>query len=135
MRRARYKPIPLMSVSAAACALNCATAQDHAGISFHFGVCFFLFLFCLCQASHEQSNSELHRLVSENESLRDRLKTVVQSPLSDSEKQQLIRNTQRLHSSAPASIALPNVSVCVCKWSGKLVANKFLTSIFPSIAL
>uniref|UniRef100_A0A182U0H3 Uncharacterized protein n=1 Tax=Anopheles melas TaxID=34690 RepID=A0A182U0H3_9DIPT len=60
------------------------------------------------KASHEQSNSELHRLVSENESLRDRLKTVVQSPLSDSEKQQLIRNTQRLHSSAPASIALPN---------------------------
>ncbi|XP_041767472.1 cytospin-A-like isoform X2 [Anopheles merus] len=60
------------------------------------------------KASHEQSNSELHRLVNENESLRDRLKTVVQSPLSDSEKQQLIRNTQRLHSSAPASIALPN---------------------------
>ncbi|XP_035896017.1 cytospin-A isoform X2 [Anopheles stephensi] len=60
------------------------------------------------KASHEQSNGELHRLLSENESLRDRLKTVVQSPLSDSEKQQLIRNTQRLHSSAPASIALPN---------------------------
>ncbi|XP_058129555.1 cytospin-A [Anopheles ziemanni] len=60
------------------------------------------------KASHEQSNSELHRLLNENESLRDRLKTVVQSPLSDSEKQQLIRNTQRLHSSAPASIALPN---------------------------
>ncbi|XP_035773231.1 cytospin-A-like isoform X2 [Anopheles albimanus] len=60
------------------------------------------------KTSHEQSNSELHRLLNENESLRDRLKTVVQSPLSDSEKQQLIRNTQRLHSSAPASIALPN---------------------------
>uniref|UniRef100_A0AAG5CYI8 Uncharacterized protein n=1 Tax=Anopheles atroparvus TaxID=41427 RepID=A0AAG5CYI8_ANOAO len=60
------------------------------------------------KASHEQSNGELHRLLNENESLRDRLKTVVQSPLSDSEKQQLIRNTQRLHSSAPASIALPN---------------------------
>ncbi|XP_049547320.1 cytospin-A-like isoform X5 [Anopheles darlingi] len=60
------------------------------------------------KTSHEQSNGELHRLLNENESLRDRLKTVVQSPLSDSEKQQLIRNTQRLHSSAPASIALPN---------------------------
>lgn len=33
-----------VSVSAAACALNCATAQDHAGISFHFGVCFFVFV-------------------------------------------------------------------------------------------
>uniref|UniRef100_A0A182SHL3 cGMP-dependent protein kinase interacting domain-containing protein n=1 Tax=Anopheles maculatus TaxID=74869 RepID=A0A182SHL3_9DIPT len=41
------------------------------------------------KASHEQSNGELHRLLNENESLRDRLKTVVQSPLSDSEKQQL----------------------------------------------
>ncbi|XP_052902446.1 cytospin-A [Anopheles moucheti] len=60
------------------------------------------------KASHEQSNGELHRLLNENESLRDRLKTVVQSPLSDTEKQQLLRNTQRLHSSAPASIALPN---------------------------
>lgn len=56
------------------------------------------------------SNSELHRLLDENETLRDRLKTVVQSPLSDSEKQQIIRDSQRLHSSAPASIALPNVS-------------------------
>ncbi|XP_053680485.1 cytospin-A [Anopheles nili] len=58
---------------------------------------------------HEHSTGELHRLLNENESLRDRLKSVVQSPLSDSEKQQLIRNTQRLHSSAPASIALPNI--------------------------
>ncbi|XP_062558450.1 cytospin-A isoform X4 [Armigeres subalbatus] len=60
------------------------------------------------QTSQEMSSSELHRLLDENETLRDRLKTVVQSPLSDSEKQQIIRDSQRLHSSAPASIALPN---------------------------
>ncbi|EAT41174.1 AAEL007151-PA [Aedes aegypti] len=60
------------------------------------------------QTSQEMSNSELHRLLDENETLRDRLKSVVQSPLSDSEKQQIIRDSQRLHSSAPASIALPN---------------------------
>ncbi|XP_055549528.1 cytospin-A-like isoform X3 [Wyeomyia smithii] len=60
------------------------------------------------QASQEMSNNELHRLLDENESLRDRLKTIVQSPLSDSEKQQIIRESQRLHNSAPASIALPN---------------------------
>ncbi|XP_058452023.1 cytospin-A isoform X2 [Malaya genurostris] len=59
-------------------------------------------------ATQEISRSELHRLLDENESLRGRLKTVVQSPLSDSEKQQIIRDSQRLHSSAPASIALPN---------------------------
>ncbi|XP_053694684.1 cytospin-A-like isoform X2 [Sabethes cyaneus] len=60
------------------------------------------------QASQEISNKELHRLLDENESLRDRLKTIVQSPLSDSEKQQIIKESQRLHSSAPASIALPS---------------------------
>uniref|UniRef100_U5EFR0 Putative paramyosin n=1 Tax=Corethrella appendiculata TaxID=1370023 RepID=U5EFR0_9DIPT len=60
------------------------------------------------QTSHELSSNELNRLLNENETLRDRLKNVVQSPLSDSEKQQIIDNTQRLHSSAPASIALPN---------------------------
>ncbi|XP_058821269.1 cytospin-A-like isoform X7 [Topomyia yanbarensis] len=59
-------------------------------------------------ATQEISNNELHRLLDENETLRDRLKTVVQSPLSDSEKQQIIKDSQRLHSSAPASIALPN---------------------------
>lgn len=63
------------------------------------------------------SNSELHRLLDENETLRDRLKSVVQSPLSDSEKQQIIRDSQRLHSSAPASIALPNVSDMVVLYS------------------
>lgn len=60
------------------------------------------------QALHEASRSELHRLHDENETLRDHLKSIVQSPLSDNEKQQIIRDSQRLHSSAPASIALPN---------------------------
>lgn len=60
------------------------------------------------QALHEASRNELHRLHDENETLRDHLKSIVQSPLSDNEKQQIIRDSQRLHSSAPASIALPN---------------------------
>lgn len=42
----------------------------------------------------------------ENDLLRSRLRDIVQSPLSDTEKQQIILS-QRLHSSAPASIALP----------------------------
>ncbi|XP_055644182.1 cytospin-A isoform X7 [Toxorhynchites rutilus septentrionalis] len=59
------------------------------------------------QTSQEMSNNELHRLLNENETLRERLRTIVQSPLSDSEKHQIIKDSQRLHSSAPASIALP----------------------------
>lgn len=38
--------------------------------------------------------------------MRTRLHDVVQSPLSDTEKQQIIDDSHRLHSSAPASIAL-----------------------------
>uniref|UniRef100_A0A8D8J3Z7 Cytospin-A n=1 Tax=Culex pipiens TaxID=7175 RepID=A0A8D8J3Z7_CULPI len=60
------------------------------------------------QVLHEASRNELHRLHDENETLRDHLKSIVQSPLSDNEKQQIIRDSQRLHSSAPASIALPS---------------------------
>lgn len=60
------------------------------------------------QALHEASRNELHRLHDENDTLRDHLKSIVQSPLSDNEKQQIIRDSQRLHSSAPASIALPS---------------------------
>lgn len=56
------------------------------------------------------NSSKLIRLEEENETLRGRLRNMVQSPLSDAEKQQLIQDSQRLHSSAPASIALPNVS-------------------------
>lgn len=65
------------------------------------------------QQTNEMNNSKLIQLEEENESLRVRLRSVVQSPLSDAEKQQMIDNSQqRHHSSAPASISmtLPNVS-------------------------
>lgn len=50
---------------------------------------------------------ELERLAEENESLRAKLRDVAHSPLSDSEKQQLLLDASRLHNSAPASIAIP----------------------------
>lgn len=50
---------------------------------------------------------ELERLTEENEALRARLRDVAHSPLSDSEKQQLLLDASRLHNSAPASIAIP----------------------------
>ena len=62
------------------------------------------------QINQDKANNETQQLVEENESLRNRLRDVVHSPLSDAEKQQIIDDSQRLHSSAPASIALPNVS-------------------------
>lgn len=63
------------------------------------------------QQTNDINNSKLDQLEGENEMLRGRLRDVVQSPMSDNEKQQLIQDSQhRLHSSAPASIALPNVS-------------------------
>ncbi|XP_076232657.1 uncharacterized protein LOC143178092 isoform X2 [Calliopsis andreniformis] len=55
----------------------------------------------------EQHSLELERLTEENEALRVKLKDVAHSPLSDSEKQQLLLDTSRLHNSAPASIAIP----------------------------
>ncbi|XP_055907766.1 cytospin-A [Eupeodes corollae] len=62
------------------------------------------------QNLHEKSNMEIQKLKYENESLRNRLRDVVNSPLSDAEKHQIIQDSQRLHSSAPASIALPNAN-------------------------
>ncbi|XP_051171469.1 cytospin-A isoform X2 [Leptopilina boulardi] len=53
----------------------------------------------------DQHNSELERLARENEILRARLRDVSHSPLSDSEKQQLLDAT-RPHNSAPASIVI-----------------------------
>lgn len=52
----------------------------------------------------------MQKLADENQSLRNRLRDVVHSPLSDNEKQQIIDESHRLHNSAPASIAIPNVS-------------------------
>lgn len=61
--------------------------------------------------NYDKAIKESQQLIDENESLRNRLRDVVNSPLSDAEKQQIIDDSQhRLHSSAPASIALPNVN-------------------------
>lgn len=62
------------------------------------------------QKTNDLNNSKLGDLERENELLRGRLRVAVQTPLSDSEKQQMIQE-QRMHSSAPASIALPNVRI------------------------
>ncbi|XP_037935339.1 cytospin-A [Teleopsis dalmanni] len=62
------------------------------------------------QALQEKSQMEIVNLKYENESLRNRLRDVVNSPLSDAEKHQIIQDSQRLHSSAPASIALPSAT-------------------------
>jgi seryl-tRNA synthetase len=62
------------------------------------------------QQTNDMNNTRLGQLEEENESLRERLGNVVHSPLSDNEKQKIIQDSQhRLHSSAPASFALPNV--------------------------
>nr|CAI5836681.1 unnamed protein product [Callosobruchus analis] len=52
----------------------------------------------------EESNIQLEHLTAENTLLRNRLRDVAHSPLSDTEKQQLL-DSHRHHSSAPASIA------------------------------
>ncbi|XP_076254061.1 sperm antigen with calponin homology and coiled-coil domains split discs isoform X1 [Rhynchophorus ferrugineus] len=52
----------------------------------------------------EESNLEIEKLSEENTALRNRLRDVAHSPLSDNEKQQLLFES-RHHSSAPASIA------------------------------
>ncbi|XP_020277506.1 cytospin-A-like isoform X1 [Pseudomyrmex gracilis] len=58
-------------------------------------------------ALKEQHSLELERLTEENEVLCARLRDVAHSPLSDTEKQQLLLDASRLHNSAPASIAIP----------------------------
>lgn len=85
---------------------------------------------CLCalQINQDRGYSEMQKLSDENQTLRNRLRDVVHSPLSDTEKQQIIDDSQRLHSSAPASIALPNVSVFV--FSIVLIMPK-LIPVFP----
>ncbi|CAG9862559.1 unnamed protein product [Phyllotreta striolata] len=53
----------------------------------------------------EESNMQLEHLTEENTALRNRLRDVALSPLSDNEKRQLLFDSHRHHSSAPASIA------------------------------
>ncbi|XP_043289657.1 cytospin-A isoform X2 [Venturia canescens] len=57
-------------------------------------------------ALKEQHTREIVNLTEDNEALRARLRDVAHSPLSDSEKQQLLLDVTRLHNSAPASIAV-----------------------------
>ncbi|CAH1278410.1 unnamed protein product [Diabrotica balteata] len=57
------------------------------------------------QKLKEESNIQLEHLTEENTALRNRLRDVAHSPLSDNEKQQLLFDSHRHHSSAPASIA------------------------------
>ncbi|XP_070132848.1 cytospin-A isoform X3 [Drosophila bipectinata] len=64
----------------------------------------------LLESLQEKTQMEIGNLKYENESLRNRLRDVVNSPLSDAEKHQIIQDSQRLHSSAPASIALPSTN-------------------------
>jgi hypothetical protein len=53
----------------------------------------------------QEQHAELEQLNAENSSLRARLHNVAHSPLSDSEKEQLLlATTSRQHSSAPASM-------------------------------
>lgn len=68
-----------------------------------------LFNLTFFQINQDRGYSEMQKLAEENQTLRNRLRDVVHSPLSDNEKQQIIDDSQRLHSSAPASIAMPNV--------------------------
>lgn len=69
----------------------------------------FYFLFCSLTSREAE-------LESENDSLRSRLRNVVQSPLSDAEKQQMIDEDSRQHHhsvSAPASISMTLSNVCL----------------------
>jgi hypothetical protein len=62
-------------------------------------------LFSLMRCCSQDQRAELEQLSTENSSLRARLHNVAHSPLSDSEKEQLLMaTTSRQHSSAPASM-------------------------------
>lgn len=61
----------------------------------------------------ESSSLQLEKLNEENTALRNRLRDVAYSPLSDNEKQELL---QRHHNSAPPSIAtnVRKLYFCFC---------------------
>ncbi|XP_044261248.1 COP1-interactive protein 1-like isoform X2 [Tribolium madens] len=54
---------------------------------------------------HQEAEIKVEQLMDENSVLRKQLRDVANSPLSDNEKQQILYETHRQHSSAPASIA------------------------------
>ncbi|KAL3272111.1 hypothetical protein HHI36_022573 [Cryptolaemus montrouzieri] len=62
----------------------------------------------------EQSLLQLEQLTEENTALRNRLRDVAHSPLSDNEKQQLLYESHRHHSSAPASITTNPIEDGTC---------------------
>ncbi|XP_057341602.1 cytospin-A isoform X1 [Microplitis mediator] len=59
----------------------------------------------------EQHSLEVERLTQDNQVLRARLRDVAHSPLSDSEKQQLLLDASRLHSSTSVSISMAHHDV------------------------
>lgn len=67
------------------------------------------------QSLEADREAALERLADENGALRARLRGVAHSPLSDSEKRQLLLAPapRRMHSSAPASIALAHNVSCI----------------------
>lgn len=69
-------------------------------------------IFVWFQSVEAEREATVVCLADENGALRARLRGVAHSPLSDSEKRQLLLAPapRRMHSSAPASIALANVS-------------------------
>ncbi|XP_034939563.1 cytospin-A-like isoform X2 [Chelonus insularis] len=60
----------------------------------------------LSPTATEQHSLEVERLTQDNQVLRARLRDVAHSPLSDSEKQQLLLDASRLHNNASAPIAM-----------------------------
>ena len=64
-----------------------------------------------CFFFQDQHNSDLERLTRENEALRSRIQDVSHSPLSDSEKQQLLDAAKPPHT-VPASIAIHQEESC-----------------------
>lgn len=90
-------------------------------------------MFIQLQVSQETYNAEVQRLTDENEALRNHLRDVVHSSLSDSEKQKIIQESQRLHNSAPASIAMPiavSISRLLCVVNDYDDENKTLPTSF-----
>ncbi|CAG5046919.1 unnamed protein product [Parnassius apollo] len=95
------------------------------------------------KAAEAEREAAMERLADENGALRARLRGVAHSPLSDSEKRQLLLAPapRRMHSSAPASIALAhnvricNVAACSEKRQLLLAPRRMHSSAPASIAL
>ncbi|KAK0082351.1 hypothetical protein PV326_007226, partial [Microctonus aethiopoides] len=71
----------------------------------------------------EQHSLEVERLTQDNQVLRARLRDVAHSPLSDSEKQQLLLDASRLHNSSSASIAMAQNDVTLATSASNTATN------------